>query len=647
MTLRKLDIQPPKHTTPQGRTSMLGQMARGIGYDAPAGIGGLIDLLRKGSSLVSTGGLPADMPSAADAAKGMSEAAFGPDIAPETAGQRRARALTRGAALALPTLPLGGGAMSLGRVGLETLSGAAGELASTETEAAGGGTLAQLAAGIGAGSLPGIAAAIAKGPLTAMSTAAGGRIKDRTTRRLVAEVLGGEVKDRSRAIALIDQELDRPLFGTATTTQTIGDIAPGLAKIEKRVSRDTVAGASLRTEMQALRESNARAAQAMAEQRFAGTHPGAALADFSRKAAKIASKVRRAYANFQDLAGVPTSKLKATAARIRLEAGEELAEHLPKRTLKVVEQYGDTVNLQNVKRLRTAIGERLRQIDRNPLGDLQEKRFLNMLADGVEETFSEVAEAGGARAINALNRARNMRRLQAERFDPTDPLNKILGGEYDNMSVAFRKFLDSKTPVRDLQTLKLTLGDNPEAWGGVQRLMSDEVFGEGFERLTNDASLLSKGGAKAILGKLKRNRSAFDVAFGEGAADNAQTFLERARKLSEGVVGTQAEAAVTGSNISADAPEIVSVVADVAQGNLASAATKAWYAVRGQLPGTREEIDTLLAAALVDPSVARGFLETLPPTAIPRWKRSVEAAITRPTRVGVGMEIRYDEGSIR
>lgn len=640
----------PRFTQAGVQTSIPNQMARGVG-DAGVNFGALIDMLRNGSSVLSIGGVPPDAPSAEAGAQALSERFLGPDVAPQGTLQSLARAGTRGVVGAIPTLPLGGAGVlgSPARIGLEMLSGAGGEIAASAAEGAGGGTLAQLAAGLGGSfSVTGVGKAlgIAGG---AVAGAVSQTVKDKRTRRMVAEVLGQHIPDRADALRRIQAELDAPLFGRASLTQVLPD--PGLQKVERELLKAGGVGNDLRTELFRLRQSNTRAAQALAEQSWAGTAPDRALADYSAKLERWSRKAERAYANKQNLSGIPTQKVKAGAAELLLEAGPVKADYLPNKELSIIGALGETTDLHTLKQLRSRLGNEIRMLARKADANPETERFLNQLVDSVQGTIDEVAEAGGAEAFEAINKLRNADRIWRvgqERFGQksTQMLNRILGGEFENMAAKFSNFLRSSNPARDLDVAKLTLSGNEEAWGGVQRLMADEVFGEGFETLRGRAgaldegidTLLSPSGAAAAFGKLRKNSRAFDVVFGEGAADNATEFLRRANQLGRGISGTPGEMRAAGSSLRDMAEGTVNFVGDVASGNWVAAGMKAYYAATRRSPKSMAEVNKLLAAALVDPSVARPFLESLPAEAVPRWREIANAQIARPAiRVGLGM----------
>lgn len=571
---------------------------------------------------------------------GFTERAFGESVQPPgTAGGRLLQAAGAGVTETIPFLPLvglgGGGIAGAGRRGaLDLLAGVSGETSRQGAEEFGLGPVGQTATSLVGALAPAGVASRARQLLPV--------VRNRAARQVARDVLGREIPDRAEAMRLLQQEIDAPLFGRATTDQVLQDMAPGTAGIMKRLARDSFAGADLRREAFELRRLSARAAEEFGASGFGAGPPGAASAMYLDRLRRIKSKVERAYRGVGDLEGIPTHKLKAASAFVRQDAGDELESLLPKRSLRLIEGYGETTNLKNLQRLRRQTGAEARKAMRE--GNSERAFFLNKIVDSIEETFDEVAEIGGATEINALRRARTIRAIQAERFDPKDPLNRVLGGEFEDMGKAFNRFLNTeRRPVESLNRLRMTLGGNPDAWGGVQRLMRDRVFGEDFDLLTDIGNeTLSRSGAGKALKNLQKLSREFDAVYGTGASENAEQFIRRAHKLSRGVVGKPEEFAVTGSNVapSSQMNEQAEILADMARGSTLwwrDVAVKAFRLVTGNNPRTLREADALLAQAMVDPKMAKAFLQELSPQQLERWQRRARAFLENPVRTASGV----------
>lgn len=559
-------------------------------------------------------------------------------------GQRVAASALEGLGGAAATLPFGmlGAASKFGaagRAGIELLSGATASTASdvvgqmTDSEAA------QFAASMLAGMAPGAAASAIRGAGRVGGAAIPG-VRNRLARKLAAEQLGDRIANRAQAIEILRREVDAPLFGRASTAQALDDLAPAVGGLEKQLAFNPRVGGTLQREMSELHLSNARAARDLGESLFGVGSPEDAIADFAAKLARVRAKVATAYARAGDLGGIPTRKVKAAAALVAQEAGDELASALPHRELRIIAGYGDEINLRRLDNLRKNLVEQATRAARE--GKANRARVIGKVVDAIEETFDEVAEAGGGEKVRALRVAQQTRRLQAERFDPKSRragrnlLHEILGGEYENLPERFGKYLrGAKRPAEGLSRLRLTLGDNPEAWGGIKKLMRDEVFGEDFSRLfTESGEKLGKSGS--ALASLKRHRASFEAVFGEGSARQAEELIRRAKRLGTGVVGRKAFDATTASG--KDVAETLrihqGIVADLSGNRYGSAAIRLYRMLKGHMPNTMEEADEVMAEALLNPGVAEGLLSELPPAAVAPWLQRAQRTTGRGIRAG-------------
>ena len=593
---------------------------------------------------------PADAPTnLAGRARSAANRILGPRVAPETIGERVTESAAAGATEAAPfALIPGGGPAALARRGaLEVGSGMLGEVARGEVEAAGGSRDAQLAASLAAG-LGGAAG----GTLLGSAAQAVGPIRNATAARLTQRALGRKVKDRGQALALLRAEAEQPLFGRATLDQVLGEDFPGVAGLAGRLARGDV-GDDLRAGVIRLRRSNAEAAEAFARNAFPGGRPAAAVEEFVSRLEKVSGSVDRAYRGIGTV-DVPVQKVKARAAEIAVEAGEELRPFLPRGVLKIVGGYGDTVSLDDIDRLRQRILAETEVARRG--GKDRTVRFLNRLNDSIENTLDEVAAATGTENINALRRARGLSRLKQQRFGTDrrdrlggggsrrrqDPLNLLLRGEVENLQKGFASFLnrDPRT-VEVLNRTRLTLGGNPQAWGGVQELMRAHIFGEDFGDLFRNVPGPARlGGTRTIRKRLSRFGKEFDAVYGTGSTVQANRFLDRVDQLTSGQIARLDDTFAAGLNDrdgGALARAQQAVVAFIADGNPRGAVSAAYHAVTGRLPSTLDEADRLMAQAIIDPTgVGRGFVEQLDSTALQNWQRRVQTFIGQPVRATAG-----------
>ncbi len=608
----------------------IARFAEGVGR----GTGGLLDLanmmmppsvrpsayLDEGDSFTDMGGREA-------------MAAAGGDPGPaKSALQEITQTALRGAGQAVPT------AMAPGGVLLNMAGGAVSEVAARAAEAAGYGKLAQFGASMAGGVLPGMVARVGTPVGSAVLAATSSKIRGRLARKLAAETLGAEIQDRPRAIELLTQEIERPLFGRASTAQVLEPIAPSLFQQETRTAAAGVAGRDLNRELANLRRASTSEAREYAERMFPAGSVGDAVDQYAKQLDEMSQTVRAAYGAAGNLQGIPASRIKAATAKVAIEIGDEGKRLFPQDLLRVISRYGDTVDLKTVERLSQRLNSDYRKLIAQP-GTQRERELLSWVKEAADSTLDEVAALGGADDIVALQRARAAAKVKGKLFDPDDPLNIVFGGKatregrvlLEDLSKPFRAFLNnSPRASNSLNRLRLTLGDNPTAWAGVQRLMRDEIFGADFERIFAK-NRLDPRGIDAATKALRRHARAFDVVYGEGASENAKIMLERMHQLTRGNAGTMAMAAPTGMNL-ADPTEQASAAMAFLSGDRTAALTRMFRAATGRSAKTLAEAQVLFAHALADPEIAKGYLEALPADAVPIWQQRARSALANSYR---------------
>lgn len=668
-------------------------LAQGALIEGPSNLAGVADALRDAFSNKAVdrpdGGfdiesVPRTGPSfsqrARSAGSGFVERNIGPVTEPESFGERALQAGAAGVVETLPTLPLlavpgigqataaaraGKGLSAAGRAlggavpkaaqraAFEATAASFGEIARSEAQNAGYGPTGQFILSLAAATVP---IAAARGVAVRIAPQVSRGVRQRQAKRLAAEVLGEEIEDRKEAIVLLAQEADKPLFGNASTSQVLNQRFPGVEGIARRVSRSGTAASDLRREVARSRFENAQAAREFAETSVAtGGRPGAAVTRFGEALDSIQTKVQRAYIKTGHLE-IPMRKIKAASAATRLDALDITDDLLPSKMMDLLDNAGETMDVQRLNKIRGRLLSMSRKLSKEG-AEPQQVRYVDGLVASIDETLDEVAEIGGGEAILALRRANQIRRIEAERFGLTrqikvagrrktipNTLNRMLGGESEDLDKAFRKFLNSDPRTGEaLQQAKLTLGDNPEAWKGVGELMNRQVFGPDFDLIfdiNNPAPFRGKEVAGLRRGQLqafknlRRFEKEYDVVFGPGAAANARQFLRRTQKLGSGVIGRADEFLLTGSSVG-DAGERMknaSVLSSMMRQDRVGAGVAAWKLLTGRLPSSLTQADELLAKALADPATAKVFLEGLDANALLRWQRQADAALGNPLR---------------
>jgi hypothetical protein len=661
------EVSPPARERP-GEEGRKGKIAAQGGLRGVADLAGLVDLglnaLTEVGARLGIGpnlGQPFDAASAVDRPVGtrgtqdpggLSQRLTGETLQPQGIGENALAAVSRGAAAAAPfaaAAPVAAGARALGlgagraatgaglraaggRAGLELATGAAGETSARTAEALGAGAPGQVAASVAGGfSLP----RIGQRAGSALGQVALKPVRHKVARRLARETLGAEIPDRVAAVKQLDKLLDTPIIGKGTTAQELQ--IPGVFGLEQNLSQFSKRGASLRNDVFKLRRQNAVAAEEVAKTGWPAGQPGAAVETYLDNLEKVSRNVEKAYKGVGHLEGIPTIRLKAAAAFVTQDAGQEGIKQVPMEQVELISRYADTNDLKRIQGLRRALGDRLRGAKRDPERNT-EVFYLNKIIDAVETTLDEAAVAGGSRQINALARARRLAADKAKRFDKKSTLNKVLGDDFQNMQGKFGNFLrTAKKPADELDLMRGTLAGDPDAWKGVQRLMREEVFPNNVEDLFNNDSLLSLKGIKRSTALLKLHEKSWEAVFGPGSARSAKLFLERARLLATGKVGTAAEMAQTSSR---GVPigtliENAASVGDLAKGKMISALARVVKMVGGKLPSTLDEADEVLMNALIDPMLAKGLLEELPEAAVSRWVERYRSVL-RQTARGTG-----------
>lgn len=590
---------------------------------------GMADLMTRIAMTIQTGQIPTEeaLNPLTVPAQELSRRALGPIVPREqlTGAEKLVESGVAGVVSAAPTAIMPGGTIgaivkrAIGEIG----RGVTGQIGSDLAEDLGAGPIVQFLAGIGGALAP---SAVGRGATHARRAVASA---GRKTQEVFHSAVG---KNADEARRLLDAEAAK--VGTAPTAAALEDVAPRIQSLERAVLKSTGEGGNdLSNAIVRLRKANEVAIDERLASRFPTGPTGPAQDAFFRAREQLVRRVDDAYLAAGDLAGMPTAGVKAQAKAIVAEAvNSGLDNQLPRSALRKIAEFGDATNLNRLRGLRTELGEAATKAQR--AGNNTRARYLLQLKESIDETLETVARESGAPEIGALRRAISTARDKFQLVGAAEKGSKAFGStrlflEDENMRRGFQKYiLNSKRPTQEIGRLKLLIGDDPEAWQGLQGLMRDTVFDEDLARLGKDA-------AKTLL---KKHRSAFDALYGDGATKAALEFNDRVRQLRSGVTGTRFEAIPAGSSIPG-LREIAGnaiVVANITRGDYFGALGNTIALVtRGHVAGA-DEMNRLLAAALADPRVARGFLEPLGPQQFATWAGRVEQVLlAAPTRSGI------------
>lgn len=627
-------------------------LGRAFAQDIPVGvgnIGSLADMV--GTALLQTIGVANPTPDlmettfriAADAvANAIGIPTGSARVEPVSRGEEFAAAAGRGVGETLPTLPLAAAAVparlaqgvgvarsSLPVIG-ELASGVGGEVAATAAEDAGLGSKGQVAAGVLGSLAPG---AIARGAAAGVRRIAAETLpaaRRPVARRAAAEVIGAPISDRAEAIERLAREADAP-FGRATTAQALEDVAPGIRDVEIQQARRIP---DVGREVFAIR----RESLAEGAEEFQKLFPAGAADDavqgYRQAYDAIQTEASRAFKGVGDVQNIPTGALRQSWDEVVGESTKATEKFLPKEYLDLIDGYGDATSLSELQGFYSRISNDLLEHEAKGTAKGVQARWLRKVRDGIEKTLDTAAEAGNAEDVNALRKARSLRRFQGDVFERKAELRAFLTA--DDMQKSFRGIMNAKNPLESLALLKKGIGDNPEALAGLQRLMRDHIFGTDFELLFHvgtDADVAATSLGRAIPQARRAlssetTRKAFDLLYGEGSAANARKFVDRLAQVTSGKVGTTATAAPTGIQVGR---ELYGLAAAYESGGLRGATVHALKKA-GMVSPTNREIDAYVSRALVDPDFARGLLEEIPPKAVPMWADKVRKRLGVPAR---------------
>lgn len=340
---------------------------------------------------------------------------------------------------------------------------------------------------------------------------------------------------------------------------------------------------------------------------------------------------------------VPTRGLKQAAEEIRAGVGQAGAKNLPDELATVLE-YGDNVPFSELQSLRSELLA-VERAGRNPMATAKAARqgaHASRLRQSVEALIDDVAEnnqvtgqplkPGTAATIQrqegveALREAHRGTRENREIFDPRSPLVREMSDPKEAAGIA-RALL--RGGPQDARRALSIFRSNDAAQDSVRRLVMDELIGP---------DILTEGAAKSAMKRLREKRQTAIALFGPEHVQNVERLLRKARTVRSGRAGTRGGSLGTGSNtLASDAiAKLESAMESVGQrgqrgmigGAVEIVKKPAMTRLKEAFTHDRE-FSQVMAAAMVDPELARDLLRIPGPAAIPKWAERMNGHLVR------------------
>jgi hypothetical protein len=670
------------------------QLAQGAVVRGATNYGKIIDLLAMGGPGSPFGTLATNIQRASggnatetmhEGGKALWEKTVGPYRPPnkrDTTGR-----MLDAAGAGIAELPLGlmsGGASRLGpvaRTGMELLSSVGGEVAAEAADMMGGGPIVQTGAALAGGLAPaGIVGVARRTPgaigdaLETLGAVVSPAMKSRAGRRL-ARVMARDMiqeEDIPAAIGKMREEAVKATMGgtEAMPAQALSDFGDEAIYVEEVLARDSP---GLRKASEVQRAWNVEQMIADYKAKWPDADPSEVGHYLTERLTRLGDEAAEARKGIGDVTGLPTDRVSDMY-------------------MDLTERNARTMRHQVPAKVHDEIGKRLEPTTTlNDLDDLSA-----FLTDAADEAMASGRKKGGAligqirdeitaivddtlsratpeaQHIQALRRAKNLRRLQGELEDLTRTRSKAeikefgltgLGPDRKYKNVVAQAFKDGREPedairyiiskpdpAQSFSRLKYALGAESDAWNGVQHIVRDYVFGGSNKRVDAFATVLSDsiergktGPIAAALRNLassRKLRDALVVVFDSpNAPKNIRQFLRRTLKLSRGPVGTGTLQFKTGSNLPRNSRRIArraqramnrDIVEDFSNGAVRAAASR--LAVMLGREQTAEEAVRLLDLAFRDNRTMIALFEELPAHKIEYLRGHVARLL--PSRVG-------------
>lgn len=357
--------------------------------------------------------------------------------------------------------------------------------------------------------------------------------------------------------------------------------------------------------------------------------------------AESAAKAERAAWDavpMESMPQVPVRTIKQRAAEVRSSVGQAGAKNLPAE-IDIIEGYGQTVPFSELQALRSELLT-VERAGNSPMATARAMRngaHAARLRQSVEELIDDVAEnsqitgapltpgtaatAQRQQGVSALREAQRITRKNRELFSPRSPVVKALNSPKEPQNLARSILTGGPEEARRAMAI---FESTPEVQQSVKGIVMRQIVPE---------DVLTVGAAKASRRRLRVHRRTVVAMFGSKHANNLEKLLRKAQTVRSGRAGTRAAALGTGSNTlqSEAITQLESGMQRLGQrGMIGTAGEFARSQTIGRVRAAfQKEFSAIMAAAAIDPELARDLLAIPGAAAIPKWAARVEQSLAR------------------
>lgn len=423
-----------------------------------------------------------------------------------------------------------------------------------------------------------------------------------------------------------------------TTSQALDELGGEAAEsAAMSLSRDD------RTAGRNLAGQKLRAVQAIDDEIAAARPKGSfdeAQAAYDDVTEKAATRERKAWERvpLDKMPRVPTGGLAQAVDEITASVGKAGAGDIPP-IFGVVKSYEGWEPFSELQALRSKL-LRLERAGRSNAATesaMAQGALAGRLRQHVEKLIDDVAENNQVTGA-PLEPGTAATNLREEGVDALRTAHRITreNREIFNGQSKLVKALDDPKEARDLASALLRGGpqdarralsmfkSRPKAQDSVRAVVMDDLLGK---------DILNPGGAKGALERIRTKRRTVVALFGPEHVQNVERILRKAQTVKSGRAGTRAGALGTGSNtLSAQAvTALESGMKRIGQrGLVKSAVDLAKQQTIGRVRAAFEtEFARVMAAAAIDPELARDLLRIPGPAAVPQWASRMEGHMAR------------------
>lgn len=334
---------------------------------------------------------------------------------------------------------------------------------------------------------------------------------------------------------------------------------------------------------------------------------------------------------------VPSVSIKRAAQEIRESVGQAGARNLPD-VFEIIDNYDQAVPFSELQSLRSELltMERAGRRSSDPR-IIRQGAHAARLRQPVEALIDDVAENSQVtgqpltpgtdatirrqEGVTALRDAQRITRENRELFDQRSPLVRAFEAPKEAKDIASGLL---RGGPQDARRALAMFRQNAPAQDSVRRLVMDELIGQ---------DVLTEGAAKSALKRLREKRQTAVSLFGPEHVQNVERLLRKAHTVRSGRAGTRAAALGTGSNtLASDAFGLAeSAIESVGQrGAVMAAASMAKKQTIGRIKATLDrDFQRVMAAATIDPELARDLLRIPGPAALPKWAERMDGHMRR------------------